>query len=202
MRQFVRFMGIGFLNTAVDFAVLNLFAAKFQVYEGAGVAAINTISFTAAVLHSFFWNKYWAFGKAAQDRTGATSNLGQFVTAAVLGAAIIGAVLYGAGKKYNLGYYLILLVILGVGEYAMWNLFHLKADSTSQTSHREFLLFVFISLIGVLINDGIVGGVTKVIPPQFGVTRELWTNLIKAGATGVALLWNFTGYRFFVFKSK
>ena len=199
--QFIRFIGIGFLNTAVDFAVLNLFASWLGAYTGFSVALINGLSFAIAVSHSYIWNKYWAFG-AERGSEGAARNLGQFTTAAVLGAGVIGLVLLGAGKSYDPLYFAGLLAALALGEYLMWRLFQLKLDETAKRSGRQFALFLAVSLVGIFINSGIVGGVTSALPPQFGFNQELWTNIIKAGATGIALVWNFVGYKFIVFKSK
>ena len=197
--QFIRFVGIGFLNTAIDFAVLNLFASWLGIYTGISVALINGISFAIAVTHSYLWNKYWAFG-GHHDEEGAPKNLGQFLTAAVLGASVIALVILGAAKSYGSVYFIGLMVFLAVGEYLMWKLFDLKLDQKAQKSTKQFAMFIAISLVSVLINSGIVGGVTSVLPPQFGVNQELWTNMVKVLATGIAMIWNFFGYKLAVFK--
>lgn len=198
--QAIRFVATGFLNTAVDFAVLNLFAASFGVYIGIGIGAINAVSFSAAVLHSYFWNKYWAFGRQHSADAPLGKNLGQFVGAALLGVAVIGGVILGAGLRYGFAYFLFLLVALLLGEVGLWKIFRLAKDPLAQKSPREFFLFAAVSLIGVFLNSGIVSLGTVLFPPQFNLNQELWTNLIKAGATGVSLIWNFLGYKLVVFK--
>ena len=55
--QFIRFIVVGLLNTAVDFGLLNLL---IYLFRWPSVWA-NTVSFSVAVLNSFFWNKYWTF---------------------------------------------------------------------------------------------------------------------------------------------
>lgn len=197
--QFIRFAGIGFLNTAVDFSILNFFAASLGAYRGLAVAGVNAVSFAVAVLHSYWWNKYWAFGRS-QGETTLRQNIGQFVTAAVLGAGVVGLVILGAGLKYGPAFFIGMLVLLVLGEVGLWKGFKLKRDPFAQKSGRELALFVIISLIGIGINSGIVGGVTQIVEPQFGLGQALWTNLIKVLATGVALIWNFLGYKLIVFK--
>ncbi len=197
--QLVRFAGIGFLNTAVDFAVLNLFASLLGAYTGTAVGVVNVVSFTLAVAHSYYWNKYWAFGSHQQDGR-FVQNLGQFVAAAVVGVVVIAAAIFGAGQAFGIGYYLLLLVLLGVGEVALWKIFHLQKDPQAKKSGKELLAFVIVSIIGALINSGILAVGTSVIAPQFGLSQELWTNLIKAGATVISLMWNFLGYKLIVFK--
>lgn len=59
--QFGKFAAIGFTNAAVDFGILNLFIAGTGQTAGVMYAVFKGVSFIAATLHSYFWNKYWAF---------------------------------------------------------------------------------------------------------------------------------------------
>lgn len=62
----------------------------------------------------------------------------------------------------------------------------------------QFIQFVTVALIGVAINTSIVYGITTFISPAF--SPELWANFAKVLATVISLAWNFTGYKFLVFK--
>ena len=72
-KTFLKFGLIGVLNTVVDFAVFYVMdrwvirEGPVLVLMGAAVAAgpylSNAISYVAANLHSFFWNKLWTFRK-------------------------------------------------------------------------------------------------------------------------------------------
>lgn len=64
----------------------------------------------------------------------------------------------------------------------------------------EFASFVAVSLGGALINTLVVYSATTYFEPQFGLSKELWANFGKIVAIGLAWLWNFAGYKFFVFK--
>lgn len=64
----------------------------------------------------------------------------------------------------------------------------------------QFAKFFIISVGGALINSGIVFAVTTFIPPAFGLGEELWANLAKIIATAIAWIWNFTMYKYIVFK--
>ena len=196
--QFIRFAGIGFLNTAVDYAVFNIIASYLNVYRGQGVGYITAVSFTVAVLHSYFWNKHWAFGRENSGEV--WKSAGQFVAAAVLGAGIVALILFGSGQKYAPLYYFFMLALLIVGEILLWKFFHLMSNPLGGKSGSEMALFIFVSFIGIGINFAIVSAGTAKIDPLFGLNQELWTNLIKVGATCIALIWNFIGYKVFVFK--
>ena len=194
--QLISFAGIGILNTAIDFAVLNLFASAFGVYTGIGIGLINAVSFTVAVFHSYYWNKVWAFGR---DNTGLVRSVGRFIAAAILGGLVLVLVIFGSRQQYGWTFYLIVLSGIGLGEIILWIVFGLKVPALDG-AQKEIGTFIGITLIGLLINSGIVAGVTNFVPPAFSLNQELWTNLAKAAATAVSLIWNFAGYRLVVFK--
>jgi len=65
----------------------------------------------------------------------------------------------------------------------------------------EISKFLIISFIGLGINNAIVYGVTTFMALPLGrIGPALWENLAKMAATGISLIWNFIGYKFFVFK--
>lgn len=138
IRQFSKFVLIGFLNTAIDFTILNLLMWLTGIYKGRWIFLLNVISFSVAVVNSYLWNKFWVF----------------------------------------------------------------KAREADQTKEivSEFSQFIVIAVIGMIINSLIVFSITTFIPPVFGLNPQVWANLAKALATGVSLLWNFTGYKLIVFK--
>ncbi len=44
--------------------------------------------------------------------------------------------------------------------------------------------------------------VSTYIHPLFGFSAARWLNIAKVLATVISLVWNFLGFKFFVFKSK
>lgn len=59
--QFIKFCTVGFIGTAVDFALLNLLSWATGIVRGNGLIPINIISFSCAFVLSFFLNKLWTF---------------------------------------------------------------------------------------------------------------------------------------------
>jgi len=82
-----------------------------------------------------------------------------------------------------------------------WNKYWTFKDRDSVDA-KEFSQFIVVTLIGLAINSSIVYGVTTFIDPMFGLDKKLWANLAKLMATGLSMIWNFTGYKFVVFKKK
>ena len=98
LKRFVKFAIVGAIGAVVDFTVLNIMKYLFEVV-GLGVGwnvampphqiqliAANSISFSAAVLSNFTWNRLWTFPESRERPLG--SQLVQFSIVNVLGLAI------------------------------------------------------------------------------------------------------------------
>lgn len=64
--QFSKFIAIGFLNTSIDFGILNLLVYLSGITKGLSIIGLNSISFLIAVINSYFWNKGWTFSLGTQ----------------------------------------------------------------------------------------------------------------------------------------
>lgn len=74
------------------------------------------------------------------------------------------------------------------------------ADPSRLDQGKKFSLFLIVSIIGVTINTTIVTLFTSHVSPMFGLSPREWLIGAKLVATGVSLVWNFAGYKIFVFK--
>lgn len=61
MAQFAKFAAVGFLNTAIDFGVLNLLSILTGVTAGLILGGVNVPGFALAVSNAYVWNKFWVF---------------------------------------------------------------------------------------------------------------------------------------------
>jgi len=61
--QAARFLLVGALNTFIDLGVLNFLMWVFGIAVGVSYSVFKAISFLAATVNSYFWNKYWTFEK-------------------------------------------------------------------------------------------------------------------------------------------
>ena len=194
--QLLRFAAIGFLNTGLNFLILNAISKKLGIDKGFALGIVSGVSFTLATIQSYYWNKYWAFGGAE-----AVSVLKNFVRLILVGALGVLAVLFaliGSKVMAPAFFYGLLLIVFFIVEYVLWRIFGFQtAHSVEQKN--PFVLFVVVSLIGLLINVAIVSVVSShfILTPN---NLDLNKNIATIIATCVSLVWNFIGYKLIVFK--
>ncbi len=68
--QFGKFTVIGASNTAIDLGVLNLLIMVTGIHVGPAYSVFKGLSFAAAMLNSFCWNKLWTFSSPGRRRVG------------------------------------------------------------------------------------------------------------------------------------
>ena len=73
-------------------------------------------------------------------------------------------------------------------------------DQNKAQAPQQFIKFLSVSIVGLILNNSIIYAITTLINPIFGLTPVLWANFAKVVATAVVLAWNFAGYKLFVFK--
>lgn len=135
--QLAKYGLIGVLNTLLGLSIVNLFATLTGITTGIGAGSFVIAGFVVANTHSFFWNKYWAFG---------------------------------GGSATN-----------------------------APVQYMEFLV---VTAISSLLGATLVAGLTNFIAPPLGLNSHQWLNLANVFAIAISLVWNFVGYKFFVFRKK
>jgi len=143
LERFFKFAIVGTIGAVVDFTVLNIMKWIFEqvgLGEGWGgslephqiqLAAANTISFSAAVLNNFTWNRLWTFPESRQRPLG--RQLVQFSIVNIIGLVIntvlllfmdryVFSNLVGPRLSYNLAKAFAIVVVLfwNFGINRMW----------------------------------------------------------------------------------
>jgi putative flippase GtrA len=134
--RFVRFAIVGIIGALVDFGVLNVMKVVFE-RVGLGhswdlpmdphqiqLTVANALSFSAAVLSNFTWNRLWTFPESRERPLG--RQLLQFATVSILGL-VINTVILVVMDKYvfqhfvseRLSYNLAKAIAIGV--VLFWN---------------------------------------------------------------------------------
>lgn len=82
------------------------------------------------------------------------------------------------------------------------------AGSDAGNTTRQFQQFAIITIIGWLINVGVASFVVNIIQPSFDLNQfadglnKLWPTIGALFGTAFGLVWNFLGYKLFVFKKR
>ncbi len=134
--RFSKFMVVGLIGAVVDFGTLYV----MHILVGLPIVAANTISFTAAVISNFTWNRYWTYPDSRSKpirtqlvqffvvniagwaiNTGILLLLRNPLTALVGSLAPAIAVFANAETAYKFGYNLAKAIATGVVMF--WNFF-------------------------------------------------------------------------------
>lgn len=83
MFQLSKFAAVGFLNTAIDFGVLNILSLMTGVTSGVEAGWIKVPPTIIAASNSYVWNKLWVFQKI--DNKGFFADVPKFAFITVLG---------------------------------------------------------------------------------------------------------------------
>jgi len=89
-------------------------------------------------------------------------------------------------------------IIANINSY-FWNK-HWTFGISDKANVKEFGEFLAVSLIGFGLNIASASLVVNVISAPQNFSPERWANIGALSATVISLIWNFIGYKFFVFK--
>ncbi len=76
-------------------------------------------------------------------------------------------------------------------------------DRKKTEQGKQFSQFLSVSIIGMLVNVTTASIIVNYISPYVTfvtLSGKLWGNLGAVGGSAVGLIWNFIGYKFWVFK--
>jgi putative flippase GtrA len=82
----------------------------------------------------------------------------------------------------------------------IWNKYWSFQKKELRDVSKEFTHFVSVSLVGLVLNVAITSFITNLVSPVFGFNQVAWATLAGGAASALVLLWNFLGYKLFVFK--
>jgi putative flippase GtrA len=84
----------------------------------------------------------------------------------------------------------------------LWNKYWVFRTNHATKQNQEFLTYIIVTVIGFVLNVGIVTLLINAIAPPLGLSQLAWDNGAAGIATIANLLSNYLGYHFIVFKSK
>lgn len=92
--------------------------------------------------------------------------------------------------------------IVAITNSYFWNKYWVFRQDGKNKQEQDLGKFLAVTIIGLVLNSALVVVATTSITPPFGLAGATWLNIAKVFVTLFTLIWNFTGYKFFVFVSK
>ncbi|MEN8252428.1 MAG: GtrA family protein [Patescibacteria group bacterium] len=89
-------------------------------------------------------------------------------------------------------------VLAATGAY-FWNKYW-TFDAKEKPTKEEIVKFIIVSVSGFIINVGLASLIVTIFQDATPLTKEQLANVAAASATFASLIWNFVGYKLFVFK--
>ncbi|MBI2054286.1 MAG: GtrA family protein [Candidatus Staskawiczbacteria bacterium] len=90
--------------------------------------------------------------------------------------------------------------IMATGAKYWGNKYWCFEKSAKENPVKEGVKFFAVTLIGLALDMGFFFYFTKVLGPQFGTPSDVWIKFSVIFAALGAAAWNFSGYKFLVFK--
>lgn len=101
--ELVKFVVTGGLNTTIDFGILNLFILATGEASGLSFSLFKSVSFIAANINSYFWNKFWTFAeKDAVSSREYAKFFGVSILGLIINVAVSSLVVNVAGPQFGL----------------------------------------------------------------------------------------------------
>lgn len=131
LKQAGKFLMVGFLNTTVDFGIINSLISYTGIVQGSTLVLFNTISFSIAVTNSYFWNRMWVFENKEDASVGQFS---KFVITTLISLLINNLIVYTLATHVT--------PLFGLDQKTWVNL--AKAFATAFTMVWNFLGYKFV----------------------------------------------------------
>ena len=169
------------------------FAITPQLVLGAvvGFTLLAPLALLILKFLSRFWAVLYQFGKfAAVGALNTLIDLG-LLNLLILLTGISAGIYFSVFKAFSF--------LIAITNSYFWNKFW-TFQSKQPLNVREYVRFLFFTVIGFLINVSVASFLVSVVGPLFGTTPIQWANVGALAATLVTLMWNFLAYRYVVFK--
>jgi putative flippase GtrA len=160
-------------------------AAVFVIFLIAGPVGILVASWLGK-LHSVIYQ----FAKF-----GAVGTLNTFIN---LGALNLLITMTGIASGYGYSLFVLVGFLLATTNSFIWNKLWTFGDNTG-VRVGQTLSFYVLTAVGALLNVGVASFIVNFIQSP-GIPAAIWANVGGLAGVGASFLWNFLGYKFFVFK--
>lgn len=203
------FIRIKFMVTKQDYAIASLVGFLVGVFTIPTVLNLGLKSRAVLLVLPLIVPPLWVFGVWLGGFLSRwlpfMAQLAKFAAVGFLNAAIdfgvlnILSIASGITRGFILGGVNVPGFVLAITNSYLWNKYWVFQDRGGGIL-SDLPTFLAVTIVGLLINSGVVVAITTYIHPFFGVSASVWLNIAKIAVTAVSLSWNFLGYKFIVFR--
>ncbi|MDD3487665.1 MAG: GtrA family protein [Candidatus Moranbacteria bacterium] len=172
------------MNVAMSFNKGVIVAVFFTVLAAVGIYVGYLLSGIIPFLFQFA--KFGAIGVANFAVDIGILNLLIFITG------------IAAGTYYTV--FKVISFTFAVTNSYLWNKFWAFHKETTKEAGKEFVQFIAVSIIGLILNALVASILVNVVGPLGGIAPKTWASVSAAAASVCVMFWNFVGYKFWVFK--
>lgn len=200
------------LLTSKDYFLISFIGISFALFsipilKNLNISAITINVQTSIALILFFLVLsnigLWIAGKLAKwklvilqiAKFGAVGAFNTFLDWGIVNLLMAMTGIFG-GIWYSM-FNVISFLAANSGSY-FWNKYWTFSNGDNKKATGTFLNFFGVTLVGLGLKVGIATFLVSTVPAGF--TEGQWANVGLAAGTILALVWNFVGYKFFVFK--
>lgn len=121
----------------------------------------------------------------------------------ILNLAIINILILrtGIASGYTADLFAVISFVIVVTNSFFWNKYWTFGGAVEKKTSAEYIQFFAVSISGALVNLVIFHTIVNIIGPKGGIDPKVWANIALAIGIPVSFIWNFFGYRLFVFKT-
>ena len=190
----------GAINGLIFGALLPVVLKNMNIQMSASKGVIIAIAFTVlaavGVAIGYFLSKYIKiiFQVAKFGCVGAANF--------AVDIGILNLLIFLSGTAVGVAYivFKVISFAFAVTNSYIWNKVWTFKKVDSKDTGKEFMSFIMISVIGLILNAAVAGFLVIVIGPMGGIKVKTWASVSAAVASVCVMAWNFLGYKFWVFK--
>jgi len=82
----------------------------------------------------------------------------------------------------------------------LWNKFWSFESKEKHGMGKQFMKFLAVAVVGLIINVSVASIVVNYIGPQWGLSTRVWANVGVLSSAVFNIIWDFYGYKVLVFK--
>ena len=186
----------GFIVGAIAYGIFSyLQAPKFDNWSYAWLMLVIPILWIAGVNLGYFLGRWFGFfnqfGKfAVIGFTNASVDFGLlYLLIAYFG--VVAGIWYPVAKAVS-------FIVATLHSY-VWNKYWVFSAGDSERSGSEFLKFISVSVMALIVNVAVATVVVNWVHPIFNIQPAGWAGFGAIIGSAVALIFSFTGFRFAVF---